>query len=490
MAFFPLKYLKKGKYEFIYDLPECDKEILIEDIRCNENRINIINGFLYKAVLEMPYFCFEVIYDMEEYKEQALSLLEYKGNFRKLIRDSYRLTDILYNTSWGRNFVCDNLDEIIDNKEEYDFGAFATNDERLKIVLDYVFNDFDKNKDIIQKLSLHKNLHSRFIFMKYAIEKHPDKVYLIYDDILKYLTSYTHQENEQLTFLPTYMNEKDISELAIAIFNSKLDKKVWLEIKEYILSNYKGNYLSSGLLNSSSNYYLKQAEFVSDADRLFKSSLDYKLNIYHDYSKFISREIMEDFCKYLKYFACSGHFDDHLRTVISSGLWELLTSYVDKYLSLSKTDDFRYLGAGTTTSCYKIGDYAFKLNNMKWSYENPLCPNLYLILKNLEEIYIRDKRDIVIAGIEVQKYLSRPSSEITQEDLKMFTDHMKELGYYVNDNLVGGKYGDNCLFLDSYKDADCFNPELLPEDFKKRPLVLVDRDRVYRIGNKFPKQIS
>ena len=45
----------------------------------------------------------------------------------------------------------DNLDEIIDNKEEYDFEVFATNDERLKIVLDYVFNDFDKNKELIEK---------------------------------------------------------------------------------------------------------------------------------------------------------------------------------------------------------------------------------------------------------------------------------------------------------------------------------------------------
>ena len=54
----------------------------------------------------------------------------------------------------------------------------------------------------------------------------------------------------------------------------------------------------------------------------------------------------------------------------------------------------------------------FKLINMKWSYEEVICPNLYLILKNLEEHYIRDEKGIVKAGIEVQKYLTNTNYKV------------------------------------------------------------------------------
>ena len=38
------------------------------------------------------------------------------------------------------------------------------------------------------------------------------------------------------------------------------------------------------------------------------------------------------------------------------------------------------------------------------------------------------------------------------------------------------------MLLDSYMDADCNNPELLPDWFKQYPVVLVDRDLVYKLG--------
>ena len=70
------------------------------------------------------------------------------------------------------------------------------------------------------------------------------------------------------------------------------------------------------------------------------------------------------------------------------------------------------------------------------------------------------------------------------DTIKEKYDELNNLGYYVKDSLVGGKFGDNCMLLDSYKDADCDDPESLPETFKKKPLVLVDHDLVYRVGQK------
>ena len=62
------------------------------------------------------------------------------------------------------------------------------------------------------------------------------------------------------------------------------------------------------------------------------------------------------------------------------------------------------------------------------------------------------------------------------------------MGYKLNDSMINGQCGDNCLLLDDYHDADTRYPEDLPEWFKETPLVLVDRDRVYRIEQDYIKQ--
>lgn len=157
-------------------------------------------------------------------------------------------------------------------------------------------------------------------------------------------------------------------------------------------------------------------------------------------------------------------------------------------------DTYKYLGSGTTCQAHKIGDYTFKLVNAKWSYEDVICPNLFLILKNLEELYIRDNDNIVITGIEVQQYLKRTTAHLTIDEKRnlsmLFNKELKKAGYWLDDQLINGQCGENGFFLDSYKDADTKNPEELPEWFKKGPIVLVDRDRVYKLENIFPKQLS
>ena len=469
MAFYPLEELKKGKYEFVFTLMlnESDYKKVINDVRTSPDKLDIIKGFLGKAKGEIPSFCFEIIYDMEEYKDEVLILLKNKNIFDLLINSVNKISNILSKTSWGKEFVISNLDVII-QKEEL-----------LLAVLNYNFYKFEDNQDIIKKLSLHPNLHIRFEFMYYLVTNYPDKVSLIYDDITKYLTSYTQKENEPFSSLEL-MHINDITKLANLIYKS-LDKDVWYKIKEHILNNYKSNSLAYFLLVGSENCEERLIDFKADSDRLFETSCDYKLTIYEKYSEFISEQLISDFEKYLNYF---NFYDARLKTIIYHNLWEELTTYVDKYLSLSKNDRYGYLGGGTTSSCYQIGDYVFKLINRKWSYEEVICPRLYLILKNLEEHYIRDEKGYVLAGIEVQKYLDRGIAGVKNRDIRNFKKELNNLGYYVKDRLVGGKFGDNCMLLDSYKDADCDDPESLPETFKKKPLVLVDHDLVYRVGQK------
>ena len=57
------------------------------------------------------------------------------------------------------------------------------------------------------------------------------------------------------------------------------------------------------------------------------------------------------------------------------------------------------------------------------------------------------------------------------------------------DSLIYGVNGDNVMLLDSYQDADCSDPEALPNWFKEYPLVLVDRDTIYLTSRRNIKQL-
>ena len=477
MAFNPLEYLEQGKVGFLRNLSVSDTRNIINRIRNSENKIKIINGFLPKLKRYYPRFCFEVIYDIDEYVEDLFDLvsgkLGYKIGYINLINDCEKIKNILNNSSWGKNFVFRNLTNII-----------RANDNNIYIILDYVFKDFDGNIVFIKRLSVYKDMHIRYIFMRYLVERHPDKINIIYDDIMKYIDGYTYEENEQLTFLPYMMSKEDISALAVCSIDSS--KELWEKFKKYIFSNYKTNDLASLLLKNGNQDYLN--EFKEDADKLFATSDSYKYRIYRDYRNCISIEYLKEFERYLQYFQKDNDSPYSLSLIFEYGLWDELKSYVDKYLENSNDKTCRFLASGSTSDCFKIGDYVFKLNRTKWSYEDEICPNIYLIIKNLEEHYVRGKYGVIVAGLEVQKYLSRNDVKITKEHLISFKKELRRLGYYVTDMLMNGKCGDNVAILDSYLDADCYNPDLLPESFKKLPLVLIDRDMVYKSNNENPKQ--
>lgn len=493
MAFNPIERLEQGNVSFLWKLSFEDRKRLINYIRESPNRNNIVKGFLKKLKRHLPYFCFEIIYDMDEYTKDTFELV--KGNlgvkvgYKNLINEAEKIKNILYNTSWGHAFVLRNLNNIL-----------RANKDNIDPILDYTFDDFEKNQDFIKRLSRYHNLHTRYLFMKYLVEKHPDKIDLVYDDIMKYLTNYTYEENEQLTLLPDLMNSEDISKLAIYSLMFNPNKSLWYKLKEYILANYKTNDLASLLLYRTDLRDIVlgekdlEQEFEMDADRLFESANTHKHMIYERYKEQLSSELVKRFEYYLNLFK-SKEKDKFLATYTAyslslNGLWNEVVSYVDKYLPISKDQTSEYLTSGSTAVCYRIGDYVFKIFKSKWSYEDVICPDLYLIAKNFEEHYIRNKHGVVIGGIEVQKYLSSKDIKITSEHLRLFTEALKKAGYYVNDSLMHGRCGDNVAILDSYLDADTENPENLPDWFKETPLVLVDRDMVYRLENKQPRQLK
>lgn len=266
-----------------------------------------------------------------------------------------------------------------------------------------------------------------------------------------------------------------------------MDIKIYENLKQYLLKNYKKNDIASLLLSS---YYTNDKPhvktFEKDADKLFLSSRRYQYHILTRYSHLISKEILERYKHILEleriYMEKEKYHHSPLSGIFYYELGDRLIEIIDKYLSLSKSRETKFLQQGSMSSAFKLGDYVLKFGEGKWSYEDEICPRLYCILKNLEEIFIRAKDERVVANLEVQQFLRGSAINLPEEHFDRFYQSLRKFGYYTDEIPYREKYGENFGLLDSYKDADCKDPELLPEDFKKVPLVLYDRDRVFKIG--------
>lgn len=483
MAFSATEYLKDGKVDFIYDLSQYDIEHLIDYIRKSPNRNEIINGFLPKINEYLDSFCFSVIYDIPEYADYVYNTF-FKENAEWLVElddiTPFMLNNLLNNSPLGLKLLNENFDEFLSSKSKINY---------IDTVIKYAFDS--NNRDLIHKISRYKDLHTRFIFMKYLINNYKEQIDSIYDDITKYTTSVTNEQYEQTTFLPDLMDSEDISKLAVLLLEINRESD-YEKLKDFIFNNYKYNYLASELIslrlnNDDSNKEKSVNAFNTDGDILFKTSADYRYPIYLKYSANISQELLDDFASRIKYFF---EKENDLYLTYRIGLGQLLEEWSQKYMDLSKNKDYGFIGGGTTCDCFRIGDYVIKLVKMKWSYEDEICPNIYLIAKNYEEIYLRDNKGIVNGGLEVQKYLTRKATDIDPKYFRYFDNALDRLGYRRTDTLTGGKCGENSMLLDTYRDADCDNPERVPVWFKICPLVLIDRDRIYPKNKCYIKQLS
>ena len=482
MSFYPLEYLKNGKVDFVFQCTSYDYNHLIELVRKASNRIEIINGFLPKLKEVLPSFCFAVIYDIPEFANDAYELLDVENITPEMI------SNFLNNSPLGLKVLYEN----------FDYFLSSTLDKKyFEEIVKYAFSS--NNKELLHQLSRCSDLHTRYLFMDYLIRNYPEQIDTIYDDITKYTTSITYELYEQLTFLPSLMNPDDISKLAVLLLTHNR-KNDYRKLKDFILKDYKYNYIASQLLTDEliidpethillkdPNREMKEMEFNKDADSLFITSFDYRFSLYLRHKSNISQELINEFAYHMRYFlGADKNFE--LESIYSCGLGPLLEEWSEKYMELSKSKEYGYVNGGTTCDCYRIGDYVIKLVQTKWSYEDVICPNLYLIAKNYEEIYLRNKDGIVKGGLEVQKYLTRRADKIDYKYFRYFDSALDRLGYRRTDTLTGGTRGDNTMLLDTYLDADCNNPEKLPVWFKKCPLVLVDRDRIYKKELQYIKQ--
>lgn len=218
--------------------------------------------------------------------------------------------------------------------------------------------------------------------------------------------------------------------------------------------------MSESIISNGQNWQIDLAKQIQ---------IDKKLLSYYEY---IIRFLINNFGKAL------------LEDLSSLNLLKEFLKYCQKYLSISSNTIIQDVAYGSLTIAIRVGDYIIKCSDGKYCSE--VCPNLYLIIKNLEEVIKVDNYGHIRGILEVQKYLK--NNLANEENAKGLSEEwlrsLDEEGYYYADHLYDGRFGSNAFLLDDYHEANTNEPERLPEWFKKKPVVLVDRDLVLKKVNK------
>ena len=464
-----VEYLIAGDVDFMERFSTEQLEYLVHEIRISPYKTNILFNSFKEMVKMYPVYAFKITFDMPEYKE---FWLRYFRDDYSVLLDYKFLLLFLLSGEWAVNFVNEKLSAIVLGNKESLF-AIIRHAERTG------------NFKLVNTLKSHWNMKIRSLFIIELLDAFPSMFNLIYDDVTQYFVKCDNNGKEI-----EIIEENYVSKIASLVLLHLKDEDLYLKIREFILQRYSSNSLAAeldryGKLVASVNP-LNREYLVNDIDTLFRTSKNYKYVLFTKYGEYLSKDIYEEFERQIKPFMEID--EEMIADIFKNGLGDKFLEYVDKYLQLSTgAKVISDVGRGSCTRTFRIGDYVIKCSNKKWSFEDSICPDSYLVLKNLEEDMVRDSKGQVTGAVEVQKYLSRPLLVSEWQSIFNFQKAFQEAGYYIKDRLVDEEYGPNCRHLEDYRDADCENPEVLPDWFKEDPVVLVDRDLVFSLNNTNPK---
>lgn len=413
-------------------------------------------------------------------KNACLELLNNSTEF--IIKNHILLMDFLIEVDWAFSYIENNLDLML-------------SDYAYRPIVIYTITKccIHKNKrSVLEKLAYNKNLSIRAEFMKIIFEEYRNEINNFYkDDISSYFSIIDENGNRIL------MNEKDVSTIACKLFDTFFDENLYSKIKEFIFANYNSNHLASYIDDLLEDDYKPETsycyeELMGDIDRYFETSFDHKYELLKHYGDKITSSSKE---KYLLAYNVlfkneSFSMEDKLMVlgIHLHSLRDLFLEYIYKYYQRSESKEIIFKGSGSKSVALQIDDKVLKISDGK--YVNYNIPEIFLILKNYEYYETRDKAGNITGTIEVQPCLLKKYDGDEETEI-LFRYELSKLGFFLADKFLSLNRC-NCFYLNDYHDANCDDPESLPDWFKKKPLVLVDRDLVIPLEEKetFMKKIK
>lgn len=433
-----------------------------------------MDGFNYLKKAKEYNNKFRELMNKPDSKMQCIEILNVSLDF--ILKDHILLMDFLSEVSWAFDYLEENLSRFLANSFYKSINIYTIIKCGIR----------QNKQNILEQLAYSEDLNIRAEFMKVIFEEYRNKIRKFYPNNICSYFSIIKEDGKEIL-----MAEKDVSAIACNLFDCVFDEELYSQIKEFIFAIYNSNHLADyiGDILKKDDYkpaiFHHYEELMKDINRYFETSVNYKYELLKHFGDKITSPSKE---KYL--FAYNAIFKD-LKCdingqimILGAHLHQLRDKYLEliyKYYQESESKEIKYKGSGSTAFSIQIGDRLLKFTDGKYAkYE---IPEIFLIVKNFEYYEIRDKSDNIIGTIEIQPCLSKPFEKDNDEMEMLFRYELEKLGYYLEDDLIS-KDRVNCFYLDDYHDANCDDPEALPDWFKERPLVLVDRDLVIPLEEK------
>lgn len=413
---------------------------------------------VFEKLKKGSYEALNILKQLSLYEEYVLEYLE--NNFEFLL-DAHIFNVFIYLEDWPYEWVLDNINKFIipENNANYT--------EHIYIIMKKAIGRGDYQT--LKLLAYNKDLRIVRSVMKDLSFEFPRIFKECYElDVLKYIHSYDNDGNVIST-----IEERHLSEIAANLADYEETLCIYYVLRNYILNNFKYNSIALNLLN---NY---GCNILADEINLLFSSQNigkYVLSI--NYCNYIDNDLLTSFDNQVKPFL--KHQPDVILDILKEDGGTAFLDIATKYLELSNDKTVKYICGGTLSKCYRVGDYIVKVYSRRYMNKEFKVPRLFLISKKIEEIIEYDLDGNIEYGIEVQKCFKKPVNANRKDLLRLYRKELYNLGYFLGDCMVNGS-SPNVYYLDDYHEADCDDPESLPDWFKENPIVLVDIDVVYPI---------
>ena len=414
---------------------------------------------------------FHIAWYLRSSKDFIELIREYPNDKQKLIKfikTNYDkahniIKSLLKSNNHNIGYLINNMETIINLDYSY-----------IKLFIDYAIRK--KTYYIIDYLMNNQDLEIRGVTITHLIANHYAYYKMKYNDKIKeYLTKDKKKIPERYASL-------------ITSFLSVYDQKAYYEMLKFVLENYESNNILGRLTDGSLDYYMghkdttnisyyQEQQAIKDIDVLFSSYSGNKYEKYEKYGKYLNPDTRRRYESIERFHKADWKA---ISDIFSSSLYEKLMDVVEKYAS-KVTGKIKVAGRGTRATAYQVGDIIIKCSDGKWVQNKTTSISSFLVLKNIEEHYEYDEDGNITQAIEVQPFLKRKVSVFSTGLINRFKEEFANQGYQCQDLLIKNYLTyQNLRYLNDYHEADCDDPELLPDWFKQNPIVLIDSDEVIK----------